>query len=314
MSAENIKVYALKHGAEDIRSSSQSGGAFSALSDLILEQSGVVYGCILNERFEVVHTRADSARDRDRMRGSKYVQSDLKDVFRQVKDDLEQGRQAMFTGTSCQVAGLKSFLGKDYPNLLTVDIICHGVPSPLLLKKYLEWQQERSKKSLTSFNFRNKKDFGWKKCVETLTFSDDTQVNSRVYKSMYYSHMFVRPSCFRCPYKQIMHPGDITIGDYWGIDKAVPDFNDNKGVSLALVNTEKGAAFFEQAKSSFEWRETSLEDCMQHPLVGPYDPPKNRAQGMRELQTLPFEKVAVKYGGHGMKNDLKRKLKNLLKK
>lgn len=313
MNRENPRVYAAKHKNEAERMRSQSGGMFAVLSDRTLKQGGVVYGCVLNERFEAVHTSADTAEGRERMRGSKYVQSAMGDVYQQVKQDLEQGREVLYTGTSCQVAGLRSFLGKDYPNLLTADIICHGVSTPLMLKEYLAWQQSRNKGQLTAFNFRNKKDFGWEKCIETLSFADHPQVNSDVYKRLFFSHCFTRPSCFRCPYKQIMHPGDITIGDYWGIEKAAPDFKDNKGVSLVLINSEKGDMAFEAVKNNLELRETRIEDSMQHPLVGPYDPPKNRRQGMKDLQTLPFEKVAVKYGGHGLKNSLKRRIKKLLK-
>lgn len=308
------QVFAVKHKNETERMNSQSGGIFTALTDHVFADGGVVYGCVLNESFEAVHVRADSAEGRNRMRGSKYVQSDLKDAFRQVRDDLKEGREVLFSGTSCQVAGLKAFLGRDYPNLLTVDIVCHGVPTPLMLEKYLDWQKEKNKKELSAFNFRNKKDFGWQQHVETLYFTDGSELSSYVYRRLFYSHIFLRPSCYKCPYKQIAHPGDITIGDYMGIDKAAPGFKDQKGVSIILVNNDKGMSYFEAVKNELEWRATKIEDSMQHPFVGPFDAPKNRAQGMNDLLNQPFEKVAVKYGGHGFKNDMKRKLKKLLKK
>ncbi len=313
MNTEKPKSFAVKHKTENIRMNSQSGGVFTALSDLVLADSGVIYGCVQDEHFTAVHTRAETAQDRDRMRGSKYVQSVVGDIFQQVKDDLDQGRQVLFSGTSCQVDGLKGFLGKEYPNLLTVDLICHGVPSPLLLEKYLAWQQNRNKKELASFNFRDK-DFGWSSHTETLTFTDGSKISSLVYRTLFYSHLYIRPSCYKCPYKQIMHPGDITIADYLGIDKAAPGFKDQKGVSLVLVNSDKGAAAFEKIKDVVEWCETRIEDSMQPPLVGPFAAPPKRAQGMHDLISLPFEKVAVRYGGHGLIKSIKRKIKKIIKK
>ena len=221
MNWKEPKVYAVKHKDEDTRAVSRSGGIFTALSDEVLEKHGVVYGCVLNENFDAVHVRADNTEDRNRMRGSKYIQSRLGDTFRNVKADLEEGRIVLFSGTSCQVAGLKAYLQKDYENLICVDIVCHGVPSTKVWDAYLSWQKEKNSSKITTVNFRNKKDFGWRAHMETLYFENNKVVSSGVFRTLFYGHNVLRPSCYECPYKSVIHPGDITIADYWGIGNLV---------------------------------------------------------------------------------------------
>ena len=160
-------AFAVKHKNIEERMESRSGGIFTAVSDIILEQNGVVYGCALDENLQAVHIRAETTEERNRMRGSKYLQSRMGNNFHGVKDDLEQGRKVLFTGTFCQVAGLKSFLMKPYENLYCMDIICHAVPSPLIYRRYLQWQEERYGK-INEIDFRNKNDFGWHSHIETL--------------------------------------------------------------------------------------------------------------------------------------------------
>jgi len=163
-------VYAVKHKDINTRIASRSGGIFSALSDKVLDSSGVVYGCILTDDFKAVHGRAKSKLERNKMRDSKYTQSNLGNVFRTVKLDVEEGKHVLFSGTSCQIAGLRDFLGKQYSNLLCVDIVCHG--SPFVWQKYLHWQELKAKSKCISVDFRNKKDFGWADHIETLAFED----------------------------------------------------------------------------------------------------------------------------------------------
>lgn len=316
MNWEKPKVYAVKHKKEDIRAASRSGGIFTALSDLILANGGIVYGCVLTEEYTAVHIRAESPEDRDRMRGSKYIQSELGDTFRNIKNDLDAGKEVLFSGTSCQVAGLKQFLGKECDNLFCVDIVCHGVPSLAVWKKYLHWQEQRNHGKTIKVDFRNKKDFGWHAHVETLWFDNEKSSSSSVFKTLFYGHLILRPSCYECPYKSIIHPGDITIADYWGIEKAAPEFDDNKGVSLVLINNENGAKIFEQVKNQLTWKRTRLEDSLQPPLKAPFPKPENREQFWDDFQNKPFEFVATKYGGYGIKNNIKtlfRKIKRKIK-
>lgn len=159
--------YAAKHRNFDARMASRSGGVFTALSDRILDNGGVVYGCVLDRDFTAVHIRAEKRDQRNLMRSSKYIQSEMRDVFSSVKADLEDGREVLFSGTSCQAAGLNGYLGRQYDNLLIVDIVCHGVPSPMVWKSYLKWQEKKNGSRVMAVDFRNKRDFGWKAHIET---------------------------------------------------------------------------------------------------------------------------------------------------
>ena len=192
---EKPKVYAVRHLNEEVRAASRSGGIFTALSDVALAEKGVVYGCVLTEDFQAIHVRAEDAETRDRMRGSKYIQSRMGDTFLQVRKDLQEGRKVLFSGTPCQVAGLKSFLGKANDNLLCVDIVCHGVPSPAVWKKYLDWQEKRNKSKVTEVDFRNKQDFGWKSHIETLKMEKGISISSSVFRVLFYKHSILRPAC-----------------------------------------------------------------------------------------------------------------------
>lgn len=307
----DMLVFAAKHKDELIRAKSRSGGIFTALSDLFLS-GGVVYGCVLDENFNARHIRVEDKISRDKMRGSKYIQSQLGDCFKQVKNDLDKGKEVLFSGTSCQIAGLQCYLQKDYPNFFCVDIVCHGVPSKKVWHSFLDWISKG--KQVTEVDFRNKTDFGWEAHVETIRMGND-KVDSEVFKNLFYGHNVLRPSCYECPYKSIHHPGDITIADYWGIDNAAPGFNDNKGVSLVLVNTEKGKIAFEKIKENIDWIETRIEDSMQPPLKEPFPRPKEREQFWKDFEEKNFSHIAMKYGGLiPFWRKIVRKIKQIIRK
>lgn len=269
-------TYAVKHQTLAIRMASRSGGMFTALSNETLKNGGSVYGCVLNEEFLAVHIRADNVSARDKMRGSKYIQSNISCIFPLVKEDLQNDKHVLFSGTSCQIAGLKKYLGRDYPKLLCVDIVCHGVPSSIVWKSYLSYMETKHKSPVKAAEFRNKKDFGWKSHVETLFFENGNKISSKIFTSLFYSHIFLRPSCYCCPYKDIIHPGDITLADYWGIDKAAPGFNDDKGVSLVLLNNKKGTNAFDIVKGKIVFYPTRIEESLQPPLLHPFNAPLDR--------------------------------------
>lgn len=290
-------VYAAKHQDNTIRMNSRSGGFFTALSDLVLERSGVIYGCVLNDKFQAEHVRAETRQERDRMRGSKYIQSSMGDTFKSVKEDLTKGKLVLFSGTSCQVSGLKLFLKRDYQNLLCTDIVCHGVASPLIWKNYLEWQQKRYQDKVAAVDFRNKKEFGWRDQVESLFFYSGKVRHSRIFASMFCGKTILRPCCYHCPFKSVIHPGDITIADYWGIEKSAPEFDDDKGVSLVLVNNEKGTEWFDSCKKTLIWKKTRLEDSMQPSLKGTFDQPADREKFWNDFYNLSFERFLKKHGG-----------------
>lgn len=308
------KVYAVKHKDEEIRAASRSGGIFTALSDLILDDGGIVYGCVLTEDFTAVHIRAENVAERNRMRGSKYIQSKLGDTFKNVQKDLDTGRSVLFSGTSCQVAGLKQFLREEYTNLFCVDIVCHGVPSTAVWKSYLHWQEQKNHGKAVKVDFRNKKGFGWHDHVETIEFENGKFASSRVFRNLFYGHMILRPSCYECPYKSVMHPGDITIADYWGIEKAAPEFDDNKGVSLVLVNNKAGENTFERVKDKLVWKQTELKDSMQPPLKAPFPKPEGREQFWNDVNDKSFSYIARAYGDNGAANYIKKVLRRVKRK
>lgn len=314
MNWKQPKAYAVQHKSEIVRAASRSGGIFTAVSDWVLEKNGVVYGCVLDENFCAVHIRAINVDNRNRMRGSKYIQSKLGDIYKDVKKDLMDGRFVLFSGTSCQVAGLRKYLGAEYDNLFCVDVVCHGVPSPKIWKEYLQWQEKQNKSRVKSVDFRNKRDYGWRDHRETLLFENGQISSSRVFTTLFYGHCVLRPSCYECPYKSVMHPGDITIADYWGIEKAAPEFDDNKGVSLVLVNNEIGEMVFAAVKGNVRWKATRLEDSMQPPLKEPFSEPENRGVFWNDFSTKNFGYMAKKYGGWSFMSKVKRRLGKIKRK
>ncbi|MDO5381702.1 MAG: Coenzyme F420 hydrogenase/dehydrogenase, beta subunit C-terminal domain [Eubacteriales bacterium] len=314
-------TYAVKHIDNKIRFMSRSGGVFTAISDYILSLNGVIYGCVLDDELSAIHYRAESSEERDKMRGSKYIQSSLskRDIYKNVIKDLENDRKVLFTGTSCQVAGLLSLVsGNDYrSNLYTVDILCHGVPSPLVWKEYINWQEKKHNKKIVSVNFRNKEKFGWRAHVESLSFENGDSIDSGVWRELFYSHLILRPSCYECIYKSIYHMADITIADYWGIENAVPEsleFDDDKGVSLVMINNEKGKEVFDSLNKDIVFYKTSIEESMQMPLIAPFPAPVNRDIFWQDFYCKKFDFIAKKYASYGLLNDIKRLLMRIKRK
>lgn len=314
MNWKQPKVYAVQHEDESIRQASRSGGIFTALSDWILENNGVIYGCVLDDNFNAIHIRANNVEERNRMRGSKYIQSELGNTYKNVKKDLIEKRMVLFSGTSCQIAGLQKYLGKKYNNLFCVDVVCHGVPSPKVWKNYLKWNEKRYKSKISAVDFRNKKDYGWRDHVETLIFENGKIENSRIFTTLFFDHCILRPCCYECPYKSVMHPGDITIADYWGIEKAAPEFDDNKGVSLVLINNEFGEKIFEEVKEKLKWKQTRMEDSMQPSLKESVHKPDTREKFWNDFSRKKFDYIAKRYGGIGMEHKIVKVIKKIKRK
>lgn len=303
-------VYAVKHIDNEVIQNSRSGGIFTALSDWILENNGVVYGCILDENNIARHDRAICKDKRDLMCGSKYVQSKMGDSFKNTREDLQKGNLVLFSGTSCQILGLKQFLQKEYDNLLCVDIACHGVPSPKVWNSYLKWQTKGN--IVVKVDFRNKK-FGWREHIETIK-TDKQEIHSRVWTTIFYGGNALRPCCYECPYKSIEHPGDITIADYWGIENSVPEFDDNRGVSLVIINSNKGSYYFNNIQDAIVCRKTRIEDSMQRAFIQPEKRPSTRDAFWEDYKKKKFVKIAQKYGGYiGAARKIKQKFKRVLK-
>lgn len=280
-------TYGAKHKDECVRKLSRSGGVFTALSDYILEKKGVIYGCKMDEEYQVVHMRGITKDMRDRFRGSKYCQSDTSNIFKKVSTDLKSGKYVLFSGTSCQTAALRAFLYSGeviQDKLYCVDILCHGVPSPLLWKKYLDHISKKYRGMVESIEFRDKRRYGWKSHFTTFQINGKLH-SSRDYPMLFINDNFLRPACYYCRYKTEQHPSDITLGDYWAVDKALPGFNDNKGISLVLINSEKGKRLFDSAKDALEISEADFDDSRQGIFSEPVKEPRNRSVYWRVFQS-----------------------------
>ena len=310
-------AYAARHKNMHEMETSQSGAAFIAISDRILNQGGVVYGVGYTDHFRVVHKRATNKTERDEFKGSKYVQSDLNTVFRQVKTDLKDGQTVLFSGTPCQTSGLASYVGKRLrEHLYLVDIVCHGVPGPYLWRDYLTYLEKKQGDRICWVNFRDKQEYGWASNRETFRFVN--REGKITYPFVFYKHIMFRHSCGVCPFTNTKRPSDITVADFWGWEKSVPGFNDdNKGVSLILCNTEKGKQFFEAVKQDMNVISIKLENCLQPNLQHPTIIHPKRMSFERDYQRKGFLYVMKKYGDIGWRYQLvrvMRKIKNLIRK
>ena len=237
-------AYAAINPNEEIRMKSSSGGIFTMLADRIIKDGGVVFGARFNETWEVIHDFTETEEGLEPFRGSKYVQSRIGETYKQAKVFLDGNRKVLFTGTPCQIAGLKKYLRKEYDNLLTVDVVCHGVPSPLVWREYLKNRLP----GITHISFRDKST-GWKKY--SVVISGKTTMNSEeefvhetydknIYMQVFLKNLCLRPSCHNCPAKSGKSGSDITIADYWGAESVQGIENDDKGISLVLANCLKG--------------------------------------------------------------------------
>ena len=281
---EPLSVLAVKNRNESQRLFSSSGGVFIALAQAVLSKGGVVFGAVFDEHWEVKHAAAETLEEVYPMMGSKYLQSRIEQSYKEAEYFLKRGREVLFSGSPCQIAGLHHYLRKDYPNLLAVDFLCHGVPSPKVWRKYLDElttrqgggknsvlsHPMREKKTIRSVEFRSKSR-GWKKFSFALTLSEasadgdeNTVLLSHIhredpYMKVFLSDIILRPSCYSCKCKNGVSHSDLTIADYWGIHQLMPDFDDDKGVGLVLVNTLKGKEYFDMLP--MDVRQSSLEDA-----------------------------------------------------
>lgn len=253
---EPISVYAAKAKDGALRIESSSGGIFSLLARQIISDGGIVYGAaILGADLSVCHCSAENEEELSRLRGSKYVQSDVGDIYSSVRSQLKDGRKVLFSGTPCQVAALRNFLARDYSNLVCIDVICHAVPSPLAWRKFLEKRAAEFGKGGGSarpeavidrkISFRCK-NYGWKRFSMSLRFTNGTEYLLDLYADTFLrgflSELYNRPSCHECSVRELRSGSDITLGDYWNVHMHFPKMDDDAGTSVVLVNSERGAA------------------------------------------------------------------------
>lgn len=293
------KAYAVRHKDINEVMKSRSGAAFVAISDYIIEQGGVVYGAGYKDHFRVAHKRATTKKERDEFRGSKYVQSDLTGVFRQVKEDLKNGLTVLFSGTPCQTSGLNTFVGKKFrEHLLLIDIVCYGVPSPYIWRDYLTSMEKKYGSKIIYVNFRDKELYGWKAHKETFMFEKGGgKISSTDFAYMFSQNILLRHSCGICHFTNLHRPSDITIADYWGWERTNPNFNaDDKGCSLVFCNTEKGCLMFERVKDKIDAISAELANVMQGHLQKPSNLHPDRLGFEDEYKRHGFQRAMKKYG------------------
>lgn len=289
--------------ADDIglRLASSSGGVFTLLARQVLRAGGVVFGAAMTADLRGVHhIPVECEEDLAALRGSKYLQSDMEDCFRRAEELLEDGRAVLFTGTPCQIEGVRAFLGRTYPKLLLAQIVCHGVPSPALWRSYLTWEEQRAKAPVESVSFRYKPPGG----KGYLLRIEPTSGTARCYQTAYhpYFRMFLRdqclrPSCYQCFAKGLNGSADLTLGDFWGIEKAAPELDDGRGVSLVLLHTAKGCEAFDRLRPELTCRGTDLTAALAGNLsmLRSAPRPHQRETFFTDLARLPFPTLARWY-------------------
>ena len=297
---EAFEVYAFKAN-DELRKNSTSGGAFAALAEAVIAQNGVFYGAAQTDDFSVAHMRGESIDDLAKMQGTKYIQSDMTSCYAQIENDLKQGRKVLFSGTPCQVDGVKRFINikkLSVENFFAVDIICHGVPSPAFYQAYMKWLEKEYGSKVVDYKFRSKK-ISWRGSSCYAKLADDRELKNEKklcgFMNVYYSDNITRESCYNCPYTSKNRVGDLTISDYWGLENLDKNFEDALGVSMVLVNTEKGRELFKQVRG--EKIAGNIEVAKQPQLSHPTKRPQTRDDFWVEYEKSGVKPLLKKHGG-----------------
>lgn len=293
------RVYGMRRRDGSELGKSQSGGVAAVIAEKSVDVGSIVYGVGFTEHFGVRHKRATTRCEIEEFRGSKYIQSELDGVFNSIRSDLRDNQKVVFFGTSCQVAGLKSFLPKSlHSNLICIDLVCHGVSSPQLWTDHLDSIKNKYRKVISKVNFRDKQ-FGWHSRKETITFNDGTTISPITFKML--NDWAIRESCSKCPFTNTQRVGDLSIGDFWGWEKYYPFWNDNKGVSLVLINTKNGGVLFDTIKDEFDCQKSEMSSIAQPQLQHPLVLNESYYQFLRDYSNRGYKYVSRKYADQGLK-------------
>lgn len=263
---ENHPVaYACINKDNKIRELSSSGGMFTIIAEKVIADNGVIFGAGFDDNFNVVHSWTDKLNGLSNFRGSKYVQSCIGDTYKQAEDFLKQGKQVLFSGTPCQIAGIRSYLRKDYDKLICLDIVCHGVPSSKvwqIYKMYLEKVYQAKTKRIT---FR-RKNCGWKLFSISFSFDNDIEYSKKltedIFMQGFLKNLYLRPSCYACSFKTLNRQSDITLADFWGIENLLPEMDDDKGTSLILINSKKGKEIFLSVADKTNYKKVDINQAI----------------------------------------------------
>lgn len=311
------KIFGCKLKNKNLLMQSQSGGAFTAISQFFLKNGAIVYGCGMDENNNAVYKRVICIEDLVQIKGSKYIQSKIVDVYSLISKDLKDGKTVLFSGTPCYVSAVKNYFVKNenYDNLFLIDLICHGVPSPLVYHEYLKSLEKKKKNKIVKFIFRDKKKGGWHKHVEKIVYANGDIEYKEAYTQLFYTNLPLRPSCGECKFSSIKRSGDFTVGDYWGIQEVRPEFDDNCGVSLLFVNSERALSIFEKIKSELEYFESDEDKAIKQPnLKGHSIIPANKEQFWKDFLDKGINYCIAFYSPVGIPFRIKRKINYLLNK
>jgi polysaccharide pyruvyl transferase WcaK-like protein/coenzyme F420-reducing hydrogenase beta subunit len=309
---EPKKSYACVNKNDSVRLESSSGGIFSLMAETVIQNNGFVFGAAFNSIFEIEHTCINKKQDIQKLRGAKYVQSRIGDIYKKAEGLLLNDATVLFCGTPCQISGLKLFLRKTYENLLCVDFICHGVSSPAVWKKYVEYRVKQAESPPRKINFRDKTN-GWANFSMVFHFQNDAVYRETrrkdYYLKAYLQNICLRPSCHACRFKSLNRQSDITLADFWGIRNVAPGMNDDKGISLVMLNSVRGQDFFNRIKDSVIYKEVDVHQAILYntTAVKSVKIHPNRKAFFAKLHELPFDKLVTKYCKDGFLTRARRK-------
>ena len=313
------QAFACINKNEEIRGRSSSGGVFTLIAENIINKGGAVFGAAFDDGLSVHHVEVSAISELGRLRGSKYVQSRIEDTYAKTKEYLASGRLVLFTGTPCQISGLKSFLGKDYDNLIMQDIICHGVPSPKIWQMYIKYRERVAGAKIHNVFFRNKK-MGWKAYSVHFEFKNHTEYDQTPSKDLFMqsflADLCLRPSCYRCHSKSLQRESDITLADFWGIENVAPEMFDDKGTSLVFVNTLKGQKIFREISKNMKYKEVDIDESAKYNSAAFKSCilPINRERFMQSVNEYNFDKCVNKFAKRSFARRAASKVKRLLKR
>lgn len=299
-----VEAYGAWHRSSEVHRSSSSGGIFTALAEQTIARGGCVFGVIWQDKLHAVFTKAETLDELAAMRGSKYTMAIPGAVYQEVRRELKKGRRVLFAGTPCQVHALRTLLRRPNENLLTLDVVCHGVPSRLLLERYIEEAEASEGKSVQYVDFRDKRS-SWLNYSQTCWFSDGSRLSHLLhedaYMSLFLSDVLLNRCCYHCRYSHFPRQGDITLGDFWGVQELHPDWPIREGISAVLVNSERGNRALSSLNASVELRPVSPDEIIrfkpQSYQASSSLIPGARRQVLRELPRKPLADLVQRYTG-----------------
>lgn len=311
-------AYACINKNEKVRLESSSGGVFTLIAEKVIEAGGIAIGARFDEKFNVIHDFVETKEELAKIRGSKYVQSKIGNTYIKTKEFLNQGRKVLFSGTPCQVAGLTSYLGRGYDCLFAIDLICHGVPSPVVWQKYINYREKKAGSRTRRIDFR-RKDEGWKLYSLLFKYQNGKEyiqtLNKDLYMRAFLKDVCLRPSCYDCQFKTLNRQSDITLADFWGIQNVLPEMDDDKGTSLIFVNSGNGCEMFKEIKDDIIYEEVDMEKAVRFNLAvvksAKYNP--QREGFFKDLDRLPFDQLVKKYCSDFLYVRAKKKAKEVVR-